>query len=227
MAQTSIARCMNRFKTMSRVVSVSIRFLLVTMALAILALSGTVFADTLVGKVIGVSDGDTIDVLDKSKTTHRIRLSGIDAPEKAQPFGQRSKEHLSDSVFGKQVEVVGNKIDKYGRTVGKIMVNGVDANLEQVRSGFAWHYKEYAREQSAEDRTTYAAAEVDARAKRIGLWHDPLPTPPWEWRHGNKAGDNQKIATQQSVECPCSGELLCTGSKGGHFCIKPNGKKQY
>lgn len=65
------------------------------------------------------SHGDTIDVLGSLKTTHRIRLAGIDAPEKAQPFGQRSKEHLSDSVFGKQVEVQGGKIDKYGRTVGR------------------------------------------------------------------------------------------------------------
>ena len=87
-------------------------------------------AATLKGKVIGISDGDTVDVLDSSKTTHRIRLAGIDAPEKAQPFGQRSKEHLSDSVFGKQVEVHGGKIDKYGRTVGKILVNGFDANLD-------------------------------------------------------------------------------------------------
>ena len=87
-------------------------------------------AATLKGKVIGISDGDTVDVLDSSKTTHRIRLAGIDAPEKAQPFGQRSKEHLSDSVFGKQVEVHGGKIDKYGRTVGKILINGFDANLD-------------------------------------------------------------------------------------------------
>lgn len=166
-------------------------------------------------------------VLDAQHHSYDVRLAGIDAPEKAQPFGQRSKEHLSDSVFGKQVKVVGNKTDKYGRTVGKIMVNGFDANLEQVRSGFAWHYKEYAREQSAEDRTTYAAAEVAARAKRIGLWYDSVPTPPWEWRHGNKAADNQKVAAQQSVECPCGGAALCTGSRGGHYCIKPNGKKQY
>ncbi len=87
-------------------------------------LSLSVGASTLIGKVIGISDGDTIDVLDSAKTTHRIRLAGIDAPEKAQPFGQRSKQHLSDSVFGKQVEVLGGKIDKYGRTVGKILVNG-------------------------------------------------------------------------------------------------------
>lgn len=110
-----------------------------------------VVAASLSGKVIGVSDGDTIDVLDGSKTVHRIRLTGIDAPEKAQPFGQRSKEHLSDTVFGKQVEVQAGKSDKYGRTVGKVLVKGVDANLEQVKAGFAWHYKQYASEQSVSD----------------------------------------------------------------------------
>jgi endonuclease YncB( thermonuclease family) len=93
----------------------------------------TAIAQPIIGKVIGVSDGDTVDVLNDNKTVHRIRLSGIDAPEKAQPFGQRAKEHLSTFVFGKRVEVIGNKIDKYGRTVGK--VNGIDANLEQVKAG--------------------------------------------------------------------------------------------
>ena len=94
-------------------------------------------AETITGKVIGVMDGDTIEVLDATKTPRRIRLAGIDAPEKAQPFGARSKQHLSDQVFGKQVEVLSNKTDKYGRTVGKVMVGGKDVNLEQVSSGFA------------------------------------------------------------------------------------------
>lgn len=90
-----------------------------------LSLAGAAAGQLLTGKVIGVVDS----VLDASRTTHRIRLSGIDAPEKAQPFGQRSKAHLSDLVFGKQVEVVAGKSDKYGRTVGKVVVNGMDANL--------------------------------------------------------------------------------------------------
>jgi endonuclease YncB( thermonuclease family) len=97
----------------------------------------TAGAATLTGKVVGVSDGDTITVLDAAKTQHKIRLAGIDAPEKAQPFGQKSKEHLSDSVFGKQVQVEYTKTDKYGRTVGKVLVNGMDANLEQIKAGFA------------------------------------------------------------------------------------------
>lgn len=133
-------------------------------------------AETINGKVVGVSDGDTVTVLDSSKTQHKIRLSGIDAPEKAQPYGQRSKEHLSQTVFGKQVAVESNKTDQYGRKVGKILVNGVDVNLEQVRAGMAWHYKAYAREQSATDRDTYARAEIAARAAGVGLWKDAKPT---------------------------------------------------
>jgi micrococcal nuclease len=187
-------------------------------------LSISVGAATLTGKVIGISDGDTIDVLDSSKTTHRIRLAGIDAPEKAQPFGQRSKEHLSDSVFGKQVVVQGGKIDKYGRTVGKILVNGFDANLEQVRAGFAWHYKAYASEQSADDRSLYSAAEDKARAQHLGLWGEKKQMPPWEWRHGGK---DEPTPTSIASGCPCSGESQCTGLKGGQYCMTPNGKKRY
>ncbi len=192
-----------------------------------LTLSGFVNAQTLVGKVIAVKDGDTVVVLDDQKRSYDVRLAGIDAPEKAQSFGQRAKENLSDISFGMRVEVFGSKIDKYGRTVGKIMVGAIDANLEQVRAGMAWHYKEYQREQSAADRAAYAAAEEKARANRVGLWRDLSPTPPWDWRHGNKAADAQKIAAQQSVECACGGASFCTGPRGGQYCLKPNGKKQY
>lgn len=87
-------------------------------------------------------DGDTIDVLDSSKHPYRIRLAGIDVPEKAQPLEQHSKQNLSSLVFGKRVEVDAGKTDKYGRTFGKVSVNGVDANLALVKAGFAWHYKQ-------------------------------------------------------------------------------------
>lgn len=178
----------------------------------------------LTGKVIGVQDGDTIEVLDAGKTPHRIRLSGIDAPEKAQAFGQRSKQHLSDLVFGKQVEVQAGKSDKYGRTVGNVMVHGVDANLEQVKAGMAWHYKQYAAEQPIGDRALYASAEDKARSSHTGLWRDVNPMPPWEWRHGGK---NQPTATSMASGCPCGDDAFCVGKKGGHFCITPNGKKRY
>ena len=159
-------------------------------------------------------DGDTIEVLDATKTPRRIRLEGIDAPEKAQPFSARSKQHLSDQVFGKQVEVQSNKTDKYGRTVGKVMIGGKDANLDQVRSGFAWHYKEYQKEQSASDRLAYANAETSARNKQSGLWNDPKPMPPWEWRHGGK---NEPTVQRSASDCPCGGTSFCTGSRGGLY----------
>lgn len=140
-------------------------------------------AATFEGRVVGVSDGDTITVLDSTNTQHKIRLSGIDAPEKKQPFGQRSKESLSDLVFNKPVTVETNKRDKYKRNVGKVLVDGVDANLEQVKRGMAWHYKAYEREQPSIDRKVYADAESEAKAARRGLWADSEPVPPWEFRH--------------------------------------------
>jgi endonuclease YncB( thermonuclease family) len=140
-------------------------------------------AATLTGQVVGVADGDTITVLAASKSQHKIRLSGIDAPEKAQPFGQRSKQSLSDLVFGKTVRIDIGKTDRYGREVGKVLVDGIDANLVQVKRGMAWHYKAYQSEQSPDDRLTYAVAEKNAAAARLGLWHDIAPVAPWEWRH--------------------------------------------
>jgi endonuclease YncB( thermonuclease family)/methylphosphotriester-DNA--protein-cysteine methyltransferase len=134
------------------------------------------------GKVIRVSDGDTIAVLDKDNKQHKIRFQGIDAPESKQDFGQASKENLSKMVFGKQVTVVWEKVDKYRRTVGKVLLDGKDVNIEQVKAGFAWHYKKYADEQPPEDRLSYAAAEAEAKAAKRGLWQDPNPTPPGEWR---------------------------------------------
>lgn len=135
------------------------------------------------GDVVGVADGDTITVLDADKVQHKVRLTGIDAPEKKQPFGNRSKQSLSDMVFNKIVIVETDKRDRYGRELGKVLAGGKDANLEQVRAGMAWHYKAYKRTQSATDRQAYADAENDAKVAKRGLWADAEPIPPWEWRH--------------------------------------------
>lgn len=161
-------------------------FIRILLLAASLLFANVSAADTLHGRVVGVADGDTVTVLDASNTQTKVRLIGIDAPEKRQAFGSRSKEHLSDLVFNRQVTVEHSKQDKYGRTVGKIFVDGVDANLEQVKVGLAWHYKQYQREQSVEDRTTYAQAEEHAKAAKRGLWVDRDPTPPWDWRHRQK-----------------------------------------
>lgn len=139
-------------------------------------------AATLQGKVVSVADGDTLTVLDDKKTQHKIRLHGIDAPEKAQAFGQKSKQSLNQLVHSKMVTVEFEKKDKYGRTVGKVLLNGTDVCLEQIKLGMAWHYKQYQSEQSKEDRDTYAQAEQTARAQVVGLWKDKSPTPPWEFR---------------------------------------------
>jgi len=155
--------------------------------LSALLLTTLANADTLQGRVVSIADGDTVTVLDSSNTQWKVRLMGIDAPEKRMPFGQKSKEHLSDLVFNKQVAVNYSKQDRYGRTVGKIIINGIDANLEQVKAGMAWHYKQYQKEQSPDERGSYAEAEEQARAGRKGLWVDAEPTPPWDWRKEQKS----------------------------------------
>jgi len=149
----------------------------------LLALAFTANAETVTGRVVGVADGDTITLLDGDKVQHKIRLAGIDAPEKKQPFGNRSKESLSELAYDKTVTVETDKRDKYGRQVGKVLVNRQDVNLVQVERGMAWFYRQYQREQSPADRQSYAAAEIEARAAKLGLWRDADPMPPWEFRH--------------------------------------------
>jgi len=145
-------------------------------------------AETLSGVVIGVADGDTLTVLDADKVQHKIRLAGIDAPEKMQAFGNRSKESLSDLVFEKTVNVETNKRDRYRRDIGKLLVNGRDVNLVQVERGMAWFYRKYQREQSPNDRKLYEAAEDAAKDGKKGLWRDTDPVPPWEFRHTKTKG---------------------------------------
>jgi endonuclease YncB( thermonuclease family) len=145
--------------------------------------SGT---QTFPGRVVAIADGDTITVLDSANTQHRIRLEGIDAPESHQAFGEQSSLSLSEMIFGKDVSVSYQKTDQYGRLVGKILLDGKDINLEQVKAGMAWHYKFYEDEQTPEDRELYARAEAEARAARRGLWQDPNPTEPYQFRKEEK-----------------------------------------
>ena len=165
------------------------------MLLLLVVASSSLQAETLFGQVIGVSDGDTVTVIDANKASYHVRLAGIDAPEKKQPFGDRSKQALRALVFGKHVEVEWHKRDRYDRLVGKILVakpgsacsddrcpKALDVSLSQIEAGLAWHYKKYANEQTSEDRVRYSQAEDTARAKHLGLWSDRDPVPPWEWR---------------------------------------------
>ena len=148
----------------------------------LIGLSLTAFADTLIGKFVKVADGDTITVLDSTNTQHRIRLQGIDAPERKQAFGKASRKHLASLVAGKEVTVKWDKRDRYGRIVGFVFVDGKDINLVQIKAGMAWFYRYYQRELTPEDRRLYADAENKARNERLGLWRENNPIPPWEHR---------------------------------------------
>lgn len=127
-------------------------------------------------RVVGVHDGDTLTGLDESKTQVKVRLDAIDAPELGQPFGQAAKKALSEKVFGKDVVVIAKTRDKYGRTVGHVLIDGRDVNLEMLEQGMAWHYTKY------DKNVRLSRAEGEARAAQRGLWQDRDPVPPWDWR---------------------------------------------
>lgn len=165
-----------------------------------LAAGNALAAETLSGKVVGVTDGDTITVLDTDNRQHTIRLFAIDAPETSchakrpstlddecvehsQPFGKAAKRSLASLVFGKQVDVVLESGSTYGREIGTIWSGNTNANLEQVKRGYAWVYRKYTKHMPDTDRNTLDTAEANAQGLHLGLWSDRSPTPPWEWRH--------------------------------------------
>jgi len=139
-----------------------------------IALSFPAWAD-FTGKVVGIADGDTITVL-RDKEQVKVRLAEIDAPEKAQPFGNRSKQALSALVFGNQVLVVDQGQDRYKRTIGRVYQGGFDVSAELVKQGMAWVYRKYSKDK------TLLLLEDEAKSQRLGLWLDVDPVPPWEWR---------------------------------------------
>lgn len=143
------------------------------------------------GRVVSVADGDTLTLLDEHQQKHRVRLQGIDAPEKAQPFGRKSKDNLARLVLNKPVRVEWDHRDRYERLIGKVWVQPVscpscpltlDAGHAQLTVGLAWWYRAYADQQTAQDRGAYEFSEQEAKAKHAGLWSHPNPVPPWEWR---------------------------------------------
>ena len=147
----------------------------------LLMLSFSLFAGEIVGHVVRIADGDTITILDAANSQHKIRLYGIDAPESHQAFGQKSKQHLSSLVFGRDVRVKYKSRDKYGRILGMVFAGSKDVNLEMIKAGLAWHYKRY-------DATpAYAQAESAAHAARLGLWQDKSPIEPESFRKSKRA----------------------------------------
>lgn len=139
-------------------------------------------AEVLNGTVVGISDGDTITVQDISNNEHKVRLMGIDAPEKSQAFGREAKQTLSNYIYKKKVSVEYKKLDKYKRIVGKVTLDGQDICLQMIREGMAWHYTEYEIEQSKTDRELYREAEAKAREVNLGLWVEKQAVSPWIFR---------------------------------------------
>jgi len=150
------------------------RFCLVVVLFALVA---TVFAAQYSGRVVRIIDGDTIEAVCDGRTD-RIRLNGIDCPERRQPFGSRAKKFVSSLVFGQTVTVIVRGRDRYGRTIGDVVLSdGRSLNQELVRAGLAWHYTQYSSD------TTLSRLEREARARKEGLWVDARPVAPWDWRH--------------------------------------------
>lgn len=131
----------------------------------------------LVGKVISIADGDTFTMLVNNQQI-KIRLHGIDCPEKGQDFSIVAKEFLSSYVFEKVVTVQKMDIDRYGRTIGMVVIDGVNINEKLLAVGLAWHYKTY------DKNPVWSKMEDDAKKSKKGLWLHPNPIPPWEWRKG-------------------------------------------
>lgn len=137
------------------------------------------------GKVVELGWGDSLTVLDAQSKQHRVRLLGIDAPEKEQAFGPASRQKLSAMVFGKVVVVKYEKMDKQQRPLGKVSLGAVDVNLEMLKAGLAWYYPND-RDLPESDRPLYAGAEREARAAGRGLWQDESPQPPWDFRQARR-----------------------------------------
>ena len=145
-------------------------------------------ASVLEGKIIHVADGDTITMLLEDRTQVKIRFSGIDAPEKGQAWGQRSRQSMSSLAAGRNARAYVGKRDRYGRSVAIVTVDGRDVGLEQLRRGMAWTYTRYLNELPYREQRLYLEAESEARAARRGLWSDPRPQEPWDWRRHKREG---------------------------------------
>ena len=185
------------------------------------------------GKVVAVTDGDTIKVLDDNGVQYKIRLVGIDAPEKAQPFGNVSRKHLASMVAGKDVRVETSKNDRYGRVLGKVWVQPRDcpgcgktlnANHAQILAGMAWWYRDYAKDQSPEDRGRYESAVEEARKRKRGLWLEPDPIPPWVWRRGQRT---PSVSSGAVADTECGSKRYCremTSCEEAKFYLRQCGR---
>ena len=146
----------------------------------LLLISNNLLSLELKGKIIHISDGDTVHLLTSKNEKIKIRLNDIDAPEAKQAFGNKSKENIKKFIYQKDVIVEYKKKDQYKRVLGTIYYQNRDINLQQVKDGYAWVYKKYSK------NPTYFKAEQEARSKKIGLWSDRNPIEPWVFRKNKK-----------------------------------------
>ena len=168
-----------------------------------------------IGRVVGVSDGDTLTLLTAEKQQVKVRLGEIDTPESKQPYGQRAKQALSDLAYNKQARVVVQDTDRYGRTVGRVYVGSVDVNAEMVKQGAAWVYRQYLKDQSL------LRLEAEAKAAKRGLWglSETERCPPWDWRKGSCPTTSTAPAASPvapAVNAPkaaASGGFSCSGKR--------------
>ncbi len=138
----------------------------------------------LTGKVVGVRDGDTVEVLDKQNKTTVLRLAEVDCPEKKQPFGNAAKQFTSNLVYKKTVNYIVTNKDRYGRSVAKVYYNNRYLSAELIKNGMGWHYKKHSRSKAL------ALLEKSARARRVGLWADAKAIAPWDWRKVRRGKNN-------------------------------------
>ncbi|TKB07459.1 thermonuclease family protein [Desulforhopalus sp. IMCC35007] len=148
----------------------------------------------LTGKVVSIADGDTITILDLSNKQHRIRLYGIDTPEKGQPFGNAAKKHTAQLTYKKSATVNAYDTDKYGRTVGVVTVDGTNVNESLIKNGYAWQYRKYCKADFCDE---WLDNEENAKSAKIGLWSDKDPVPPWDWRKGARNSSYQETAPEK------------------------------
>ena len=154
-------------------------------------------ADTITGKVVGISDGDTITILTNDKQSIKIRLAGIDTPEKSQAFGKKAKQFTSNAVYGKSVTIIQETVDRYKRIVGMVYCGNICLNEKLVKNGLAWVYRKYCGKPHCKEWLQY---EHQARINTIGLWSQNDPIPPWDYRRSKREKSNtQKINNYSSV----------------------------
>lgn len=158
----------------------------------IMLFTSVICATEITGKVIAITDGDTLTILDANKNQIKIRLSEIDTPESRQPYGNKARQELSNLAFGKQAKIIIIDKDRYGRTVGRVYVDGIDVNAEMIRRGAAWVYRDYSIDK------TLIPIEAGARRNKIGLWdlHEADQVPPWDWRRGKRSVAQEEIINE-------------------------------